>query len=139
MSRSNRIYSQEFLGVTLVPFATRPRKATEVICAEGYYVAKLPGKKAKVAISSDDCFKANFARNDWVQRRVARVLHQVGAIPTEVFDNFKREMKQKDTDKARKEARRQVDELEYLARDLGIELTDEQNAKLTAMLNIEAA
>lgn len=132
----NRIFSRHFLGITLVPYSTRPRAVTKAIFCHGYYAA-VCGKN-KVVISSDECFKHSFDRHDYTQRQVANVLLELEVISKETFDEFIKLKKSEQTDIARQRMKTKADELEELMNDFGISLSAEQREKVNRYLKIEA-
>ena len=131
-----RIFSRKFLGITLVPYSTRPRRVGMTVFAHGYY-ASVCGKD-KVVISSDDCFKHSFERHDYTQRQIANVLLALEVITKEVHEEFVKLKRQQRTDEARNKMKIKADELEDLMKDFGINLSKDQREKVNNFLKIEA-
>lgn len=136
--RAQKIYSRYFLGVTLVPFTNRRRKAASVCFSNGYYLAICGKGSDIIVISSDDIFKPYFDRNDFLQHQVARALLDLNAIPLGVYNDFSVEMKKRKTNEARKRMADKWAELSDLLDDFGVKMTKEQDEQINRYLNIEA-
>lgn len=128
---NKRIYTVNFLGITLVKLDNRPRKITLLVQDE-YTAALLPN--GKVAIACSNLFEeGKFERNSYLQISIARLLEKLGKVSKKQVEDFVATIS---NNKDREMYRREAEYFEQAALMLGIKITNEQMKHIQKLIKI---
>lgn len=119
--------SFEFLGVTLVPFGSKPRLTVRT--SASFSMALLPD--GRVAVRGTAPFRFSYPKLCQELKQLAGGMLAVGAITQETHDSY---ASQVDAERAKRHRRYAAEELNKAAEKLSFTFSKTQSAKIAAAL-----